>query len=578
MLEDTALLAGVDDRRRPRASRTRGGFGALVGCFWAAGIVATLGLSRARVPSGDRAAPSLASDAAASSAVRVQVFYAGADAYSHAAKNVALLRGALAAGVSFDERAMYASLADVLAARPPAGSVVAFNLVSELATGGGTTGELGSVDQRCAYQHSASSPLLLSPDVMKLLAYERPLTLVETSDWGCRARFPPTIHNVYRNSYGAGGNASDGGGGGGGGGGRAGPMAHAAFFPYGVEYGEVDEIGDFLLRANASRGRGVAARDVALAFAGTINARKPVRVYVNETMHRGGALAAMRALARARGLDVIFQETQSGEHHGRYDASGEYAYQSAYGMTYFDLLARSRLYLSVAGDAWVDGNVWEALEFGAIPVVEDRASYKGCDDPAGWFKQHGAPLLYVKDWAELPAVLAAALADDDALERRRQALGRWWAGKKAEIGAQIAGFARQYAAADDAALPANDCASTALSDEQATRFAQVSAAFYAQEHWYENFADSPWLVTAFCSKAAKLGFDGDACFSPACAPPAVASFGCGGVTISAAPPVDLEDVTPPAPPGREAEADDGVATWNDLTPANPRAAAASERA
>ena len=63
MLEDTALLAGVDDRRRPRASRTRGGFGALVGCFWAAGIVATLGLSRARVPSGDRAAPSLAASA-----------------------------------------------------------------------------------------------------------------------------------------------------------------------------------------------------------------------------------------------------------------------------------------------------------------------------------------------------------------------------------------------------------------------------------------------------------------------------------------------------------------------------------
>ena len=245
-MEDTALLAVsttvVDHGRNPRR------VGALVGCFWAAGKAATLGSARARPerPRGPRA-----SDAAASSAVRVQVFYAGGTRTARreerrAAAGRARRRELRRAGdVRQPGRARRA------AARGQRGRVQPRQRARD---GRRHDGRAGSVDQRCvpAQRELAAAA---HPRRDEAAAHERPLTLVETST-GAAARASRRRSTTYRNSYGAGGNASDGGGGGGGG--RAGPMAHAAFFPYGVEYCEVDEIGDFLLhatcRAAARRG------------------------------------------------------------------------------------------------------------------------------------------------------------------------------------------------------------------------------------------------------------------------------------------------------------------------------------
>ena len=52
---------------------------------------------------------------------------------------------------------------------------------------------------------------------------------------------------------------------------------------------------------------------------------------------------------------------------------------------YFDLLRRSRLTLCPAGDVWEGGCVVQALEMGSVPVVEDAARYKGCEDPAAFY-------------------------------------------------------------------------------------------------------------------------------------------------------------------------------------------------
>ena len=65
-------------------------------------------------------------------------------------------------------------------------------------------------------------------------------------------------------------------------------------------------------------------------------------------------------------------------------SDGTYSYGARYNVSYLELLASSRLFLTVTGDCWAGGNLWQALEFGVIPVVEARPSYKGCEDPTGW--------------------------------------------------------------------------------------------------------------------------------------------------------------------------------------------------
>lgn len=38
----------------------------------------------------------------------------------------------------------------------------------------------------------------------------------------------------------------------------------------------------------------------------------------------------------------------------------------------------------------------QALEYGAIPVIEDFETFKGCDQPTQYLKDWGVPVLMVK--------------------------------------------------------------------------------------------------------------------------------------------------------------------------------------
>ena len=393
-----------------------------------------------------------------------------------------------------------------------AGSVVLYpSIRSEVATRNytgkaNTTSGSRSVDPYCAYQWSNSDALLLASSVRRLLKWPKPLVLVDASDWACRASYPPTIHQVWRDSYG-GEN-----------------MENSRFLPIGVYSTHIES---FVRNATAAQDTPVADRRFALAWMGSLSERKPERVHFHRLMS-GGMLDELTAVAVGAGLDgVVYDMVRQGKNETSYDYGSLWG-----GAAYTEVLARARLVVVLAGDVWSDTSMWNALEYGAIPVVERRAGYKGCRDPTGWLVEAEAPVLWVDAWDELPAVLEAALADDDALEAQRASLVRWWGATKLAIGESMLEFSQHWQN-PDASYPTNDCVSTALSDEREAVYQAELDSFYDDPHWFDNFEDSPWLEGMLCYKHKTQNWAGLQCYSPRCAEPSVETFTCGGQTLTA---------------------------------------------
>ena len=399
-----------------------------------------------------------------------------------------------------------------------AGSVVLFGFRGEIETRNRTISndtraisnytidDSRSVDPYCAYQFSNADPLLAAPSVQALLAWRQPLVLVDSNDYSCRVNYPPTIHQVWRNAYG-----SD-------------VMANAAFLPMGPSYTDAN----FIANASVSSATPISARGFGLAWMGSLTERKTVRVHFHHLMS-GGMKNELTEIARDAGLDgIVYDMTRDG-----FNNHTDYTYEAQWNASFFHVLTHSRLYAVLAGDAWVDTNLWNVLEFGVIPVVERRASFKGCRDPTGWLERSGAPVLWVDEWSDLPKVLADALSNDTALEQRRQELVRWWAAAKREFGQKIVEFHDRWHDADESSYPPNDCTSVALTDAQEQAYQNELDAYYDQEHWFENFPGSPWLSGVFCWKRSTGYWFGLQCYSPKCAEPAVASFTCSNTTMTA---------------------------------------------
>ena len=177
-----------------------------------------------------------------------------------------------------------------------------------------------------------------------------PLILVDGDDWSCRVDYPATIHQIWRNAYG-----SD-------------VMENARFLPFGPSSTDAS----FFRNATLSRATPTEDRPYAIAFMGSISERKPIRVHFHELMS-GGMKNELAAIARDAGLGgVVYDMTREGFNATSYT----YSSSSWPEQSYFDVLARARLYACVVGDVWSDTNLWDVLEFGVIPVVERRAEYK----------------------------------------------------------------------------------------------------------------------------------------------------------------------------------------------------------
>jgi len=75
------------------------------------------------------------------------------------------------------------------------------------------------------------------------------------------------------------------------------------------------------------------------------------------------------------------------------------------------------------------------MTFGSVPVLEDQVTPGHCDiTPYRLLKQLQAPVLYIKDWAELPALLTreAALSTAEVTARRRRVV-QWYHDFKATM-------------------------------------------------------------------------------------------------------------------------------------------------
>lgn len=84
---------------------------------------------------------------------------------------------------------------------------------------------------------------------------------------------------------------------------------------------------------------------------------------------------------------------------------------------YSQLLSDSRITLCPRGGSLETYRFFEALRCGTVPICErlpDRGFYSG------------SPAVFIRRWADLPAVLDCLLADPVALQARHEAVVAWW--------------------------------------------------------------------------------------------------------------------------------------------------------
>ena len=102
---------------------------------------------------------------------------------------------------------------------------------------------------------------------------------------------------------------------------------------------------------------------------------------------------------------------------------------------YTNALINSDLTLCPVGMNAESYRIYEAMVFGSVPVLEDQVTPGQCDATAfRLLKQLRAPVLYVKDWTELPALITREAAISAAeIVARRQRVVQWYREFKANM-------------------------------------------------------------------------------------------------------------------------------------------------
>ncbi|XP_071438816.1 ribitol-5-phosphate xylosyltransferase 1-like [Hetaerina americana] len=92
---------------------------------------------------------------------------------------------------------------------------------------------------------------------------------------------------------------------------------------------------------------------------------------------------------------------------------------------YISALHKSDLTLNPVGENTECYRLYESLSLGSTPVVEDVVTPGNCDHnlnvaPLRLLKDHGAPLIYIKNWSDLPGLLSEErqLTLDEKVQRR----------------------------------------------------------------------------------------------------------------------------------------------------------------
>jgi len=261
-------------------------------------------------------------------------------------------------------------------------------------------------------------------------------------------------------------------------------------------------------------------RPLAFSFAGSVNFRKPTRYNMDRTFNK--TLSTLRNIANAHNLGVLY-EMVDGNSYGE-----NYNYEDITGFDYVELLRYSRLSLSPVGDQWLGGRIFQALELGAIPVVENLDEYKGCTDPTYWLKEQGAPILLVDSWEDLGEVLQWALDNPDELASMQEEMMEWWDQYRRVSMEKLVSFAEATRSGDYTVK--HTCFKTELSQEEMVESVSGFTAYYSQPDWFSSFEDQPDLCALYCTTAVTSFWskvdDTDGCFSNQCAPNPLADFTC----------------------------------------------------
>ena len=95
---------------------------------------------------------------------------------------------------------------------------------------------------------------------------------------------------------------------------------------------------------------------------------------------------------------------------------------------YIEVLRNSDLTLNPAGKNVECYRIYEAMDVGSVPVIEDASVTGSCGTATSdnhrqvlrLLKQHEAPVMYISDWRQLPAILQREqqLSRADIIARR----------------------------------------------------------------------------------------------------------------------------------------------------------------
>ncbi|XP_067929987.1 ribitol-5-phosphate xylosyltransferase 1-like [Watersipora subatra] len=96
--------------------------------------------------------------------------------------------------------------------------------------------------------------------------------------------------------------------------------------------------------------------------------------------------------------------------------------------SYVEVLKSSDLTLCPLGLNAESYRIYEALSVGSVPIIEDAVMGSNCSStPYRLLRRHKAPVVFVKDWSELPKVLAnEKKLSIAAKERRREKMLNWY--------------------------------------------------------------------------------------------------------------------------------------------------------
>ena len=386
------------------------------------------------------------------------------------------------------------------------------------------------MDPTCVYDYTPDL-LLRSTLLRRVLAYDRPLTIVLSGDVACRlVSLPETHHRLIFSNDAAQAQCQK--------------VGNAVWWPQGLEGLESY---DFFLNPEAARdARTVTENDedeneklYLLADAFSVNWRKPSRMALLSTFDTIREPLASLAAKLGLSLDVsasVNDQVSSTVSSPRMTAGPSHSVETQAlaeskfnGNVFRAKMASSIFALCPAGDVYSSGRILTALYLGAIPVVDatyetdEGLSAKGCENPAQFWRNgsasfaKNAPFVFVKNWTNLPENLATFDVDkaQQHLATYRESL---------EI------YLRSLVLPGERLLPRSVCEETPFSTADRSRLLDDAADYYQDATWFTAHRDKPDTPGATCGhnvSTEMLGVDiGVNCFDKRCAPPHLRSFHC----------------------------------------------------